>query len=320
MGGPPILHHELEQQAAEYWVASMLSACHCRVGHAPGGEQVGSDLLCEMTAKVPGGDPVFLHFRVYVVLAEGLQRPDGRSRESYSFPVQNLEYWAHQPTPVFAFLVPETEAPWEPSAIYIVNVTKHLITRGLPEGRMSAALPIDYSVNARFPAELRAFLRHVVPLSVSYLESRRSLGKLIPALGESYGREFVAENKGARWLGVCEQIRRMAAMSLPSLIDALPHCPTNEGKEFLRVLRNMVAPIVHLFAQVGDQHWETHYALGVDAMADGNTRQAVACFEKAEGYITIDEKFRREYPDLPLVIEDIKRRLQSCQAALSAES
>lgn len=84
---------------------------------------VGVDLYCETVA----GSQPFLHFWLQVKAGGQCERDATGNEASCRFSSDQLEYWARQPVPVFAALVP-TDCPSrsEPD-VYIVDVTTQIL-------------------------------------------------------------------------------------------------------------------------------------------------------------------------------------------------
>jgi hypothetical protein len=314
-----VLRDKLEGLAADYYVATLMAENGCLVRIVTEDSTTGTSLHCETDINSRGKREPFRHFWIHVRTGDRVSVIDPGKQASCLFNVRELEYWARQPVPVYAFLIPDYASGAVPRAIYYVNLSRHLSDIQFPVDKGRVTLRSDGVIRPDLRNEFRAFLKNMEPYRESPAYSTDNGEELAPHLLELYVLEPSADSGDRHWWEACEDLRRTAAMAMPGLVEALPQCQVEEAREFLGILRSRLVPVVRLFADAGDQHWETHYALGVDASDKGDSKRAAAHFEKAESFVTLDRKFKSEYPHWSHVVEDIRRRKQVCLAALQED-
>ena len=117
--------NRLKGNYAENIVAAWLSRS-CLVHPVAEGTDIGVDLYCE---SVIDSTP-YLHFwaQVKAVNSSHIRTIDGKEEAWFDFDVKHLQYWARQPIPVYAFLVPIDEwPPSEPKRIYGIKITEFVV-------------------------------------------------------------------------------------------------------------------------------------------------------------------------------------------------
>src|ERR1035437_5277106 len=124
---PLVPENRLKGHYGTALVMSRLSS-ECLVRPVAADTDVGVDLYCETVAE----NRPFLHFWLQVKAGDQCRLDAGAERASCSFEIEHLNYWARQPVPVFAALVPaEWPVPREPD-IYIVDITTQSVLNSFP--------------------------------------------------------------------------------------------------------------------------------------------------------------------------------------------
>ncbi len=314
-----IQRSRLQGLTAEYSIAGLLTSEGCLVRPVPEPTETGVALHCEMSPKESGSTSSLVHFWVQTRFGDEVSILSDGTQASCLFRTEDLAYWQRQPIPVVALLVPGHENPARPSMMYFVHLSDHLSSLRLPEDKERLSIPSEGVLQPSSLDHMRHFFSRISSRPKASSVEMGEMPAPAPSLANTYVRESVVGEGDRHWWEVCEEVRHTTAMALPELVIACPQCRDPEAQEFLRLLRARVAPVVDLYAKVGDQHWETHYALGVDAMERGDVEKAAAHFERAESHVTLDDAFKRDYPHWPQVIEDIRRQMKSCLAAVELE-
>ncbi len=304
----------LQGLTAEYSIAGMLTSEGCLVRPVPEPTETGIALHCETARRDVGNQTPLVHFWVQVRFGDEVRVLGDGAQVSCIFQAEDLAYWKRQPIPVVALLISGQEDPARPSRMYFIHLSKRLSRTPLPDNEERLSVRSEMILDPNSLDHLRRFFSQVFSWSRVSRGDTHEPSDPATCLSDTYVREPVIGDGDRHWWEICEEVRHTNAMALPELVDAMPQCRQPEAQEFLRLLRLRVAPVVRLYAEVGDQHWETHYALGVDAMERGNTKDATAHFERAESHVTLDDAFKRDYPHWPQVMEDIKRRKNACLA------
>lgn len=314
MTGAVVPAVQSETRSAEYCVACLLASVGCKVDRIPEPTETGAILLCQR-ATTDAEDSPFFHFGVQVRFGPGVQVHDRDREASYAFRVADLTYWARQPVPVVALLLPASENPCRLSSGFLVYPSQYLQTARRRGNHETLTLSSEERISLDSAEHLENLFSRLAPVDARpcALPGPRPS----PSLCDAYNRESAARDDTRHWWETCEEVRKTVTMAVPVLIDALPQSRGPEEAEFLNLLRRRLVPVVELYALVGDQHWETQYALGVEAAKNGRPAEAVACFEAAESFLTLDDAFKREYPQWPQVIEDIRQRCRSSAADAS---
>ena len=255
----------------------------CLVRPVAGDTDVGVDLYCETVAE---GQP-FLHFWIQVKAGDQCERsPEGGSA-SCRFKLDHLSYWARQPVPVFAALVPcEWPVRSEPD-IYLVDITTRTLF-GVPGSHDSITLSSDYHWRAGEREAVRTFLREVVPATTARLQVSKGVVAPSPTPTPQYVRTTplvpVARFKEV----ILHQVRTTAANAV--LFALMPGEANNEVKEFCRVLARIVGQFDN------DPHWENFMARALSHHADGDYRSALGMYARARDSIQGDEHVRDDPP------------------------
>jgi len=260
-------------------VAERLSGL-CLVRPVSADTDVGLDLYCE---SLEGCQP-FLHFWLQVKAgAQCTVAGDGKTA-SCSFKVDHLNYWSHQPVPVYAALVPSEPTATQTPHVYVVDVTQHLLLNDIKTGQDSQTLQSQYIWTAGNKDAVSAFLAVQVPVSTALLKRRDGVIAAVPALEDKY---FKAMPLGPidRFTGVIQQqIRRTAAFSILSL----PYDSAASGEN--ATFRRRMAGVLAQFDD--DDHWETYAARAYSHHVDVQYAQAVGMYERALDVIERDTQAR----------------------------
>lgn len=244
----------------------------------------GVDLYCETVAE---GQP-FLHFWVQVKAGDQCKVDLATCKASCSFEEDHLAYWARQPVPVFAALVP---TGWPVSGepdVYVVDITTQLLFAERSSPQNSRRLRSDYHWPARDPEPVRTFLRQVVPSTTARLQCSRGVVAQSPTPTPQYVREIPAVPVARFASEIRDQLRTTAAQSILFAIGS-GH-PTPEGKELSRLL----ARIVEQFGD--DPHWENFMARALSSHADEDYGAALRLYVKARESIEADPAVRDQPP------------------------
>jgi len=163
-------------------VAARLSG-ECLVRPVAADTDVGVDLYCETVVEAHP----FLHFWIQVKAGDQCERSITGSGASCRFKIDHLSYWARQPVPVFAALVP---CAWpveiEPD-IYIIDITTSNLL-GVRASGDWATLASNQEWRAGDPEGVRQFLRDVVPATTARLQVSRGVVAASPTLAPKYVR------------------------------------------------------------------------------------------------------------------------------------
>ncbi len=168
---PIVDQNRLKGNYAESLVASWLSQS-CLVRPVAEGTDIGVDLYCE---AIIDSTP-FIHFwaQVKAINPERLSS-DGESA-TYPFEATHLAYWAQQPIPVYAFLVPiETWPPELPNRIYGVRITEYIVRHGLPIEKTKAIASSGYFDKESLESDLDQFIKEIVPWDASANQFQRGI-------------------------------------------------------------------------------------------------------------------------------------------------
>lgn len=153
---------QLKGNFAETTVAAWLSR-QCLVRRVAEGTDIGIDLYCESLL----GESPYKHFWVQVK-SIGEKNFEYGGEAWYAFDKKHLEYWARQPIPVYAFLVPVVgDPPRSPEYVFGVRLTERIVREGLPKTKT-----ITYRTSEGFSAEsidedLSGFIRKIVPFDTA---------------------------------------------------------------------------------------------------------------------------------------------------------
>jgi hypothetical protein len=200
---------------AETIVAAWLSR-QCLVRHVSEGTDIGIDLYCESLI----GDSPYKHFWVQVkAIGEDNFEP-GKSAH-YRFERRHLEYWAQQPVPVYAFLVPVVGTPpRDPEFIFGIRLSDHLVREGLPTTKTVTLSTEEGFSSSKIEDDLRGFIRNIVPYDTAALGLPKGIIAPIdepdPGHLESFPKDLTLEHIDR----IISTIRFAVEMSLADLVQA----------------------------------------------------------------------------------------------------
>lgn len=164
---PTISKNQLKGNYAENLVAEWVSRV-CLVRPVAAGTDIGIDLYCE---SLVDNNP-HLHFWIQVkaINKRDITEKDGVEYASYRFKRSHLEYWAHQPIPVYAFLVPIIGWPPKyPERIFGVPITRHVITHGIPTTETVNIETSDCTEFKSIDKDWEQFVNEIVPADLAIL-------------------------------------------------------------------------------------------------------------------------------------------------------
>ncbi|HEV8486612.1 MAG TPA: DUF4365 domain-containing protein [Blastocatellia bacterium] len=265
-------------------------------------QDIGVDLYCETVAD---GRP-FLHFWLQVKAGDQCKRDPSANTASCAFELEHLDYWARQPVPVFAALVPSGWPVLREPDIHIIDVTTQILTKRFPTTQQTVTLSSDYGWPAGDRGPVLEFLAQVVPDTTARLQ----LSKGVVADSPTPTSQYVRTRPRVPVLRFKDeiryQLRRTATNAI--LFSLVGTEPTAEDAEFRRLL----ARIVEQFGE--DPHWENFFSLAVSSHADEDYLNAVSMYEKARQCIQNDENVRDKAPRQELVglIERLEEQARCC--------
>jgi len=278
---PFVTENRLKGNYGTALVMSRLSS-ECLVRPVAADTDVGVDLYCETVAE----NRPFLHFWLQVKAGDQCRLDAGAERASCSFEIEHLNYWARQPLPVFAALVPaEWPVPREPD-IYIVDITTQSVLNSFPSTQNTVTLWSDY----RWPVGQRSLVQQFLMRVVPETTARLQVSKGVIAHSPTQTPQYVQYSPAVPVLKfkdeIQRQLRRTAAYAILFLTQE-GHV-TIEGDEFRRLL----ARILEQFKD--DSNWEIFFARGISSHADGDCSNAIAMYAKARQSIENDPSVRDE--------------------------
>lgn len=310
---PIVDKNRLKGNYGEAYVATLLSA-ECLVRLVAQGTDVGIDLYCEsLKEEEPEQDEdknkrkvPFLHFWVQVKTGKKCKVNGDESAASYPFKVDDLKYWARQPVPVFAALVPGDWPPEEVDhPVYIVDLTSRLLEEDSwgRQGTKTLSSSIKWEAGNR--EDVRGFLSREMPDTWARLLIRYGMVGQVPTPHPQYIEEAPSVPVSKYQRKILDQVRRTAALSILFLHFAKELGEDNE------TFRRTLARILEQFE--GDLHWETYLARALSCHADGQFDQAVQLYRSAEAIIIGDPKFAskaRHLDSYLTLIADLRKRAE----------
>jgi hypothetical protein len=287
---PVVTESRLKGNYGTALVMSRLSS-ECLVRPVAADTDVGVDLYCETVEE----NCPFLHFWLQVKAGDQCKVSAGAERASCSFEIEHLNYWALQPVPVFAALVPAEWPVRREPGIYIIDITTQILLNSFHATQQTATLRSDYCWPVGDRGSVQNFLMRVIPATTARLQVSKGVIAHSPTLTPQY----VQNSPGVPVLKFKDpiqlQLRRTAANGILFLMQE-GHA-TTESHEF----RHLLARIVEQFGD--DPHWENFFSRGISSHADENYSNAVAMYAKARQCIENDPNAR----DQPSWCERVKR-------------
>jgi len=203
-----------------------------------------------------------------------------------SFDLDHLDYWAQQPVPVFAALVPSDWPVIQEPDIYVVDITTQILLSSPPVKQQTVKLRSDYWWPVGDRDSVRNFLMQVVPDTTARLQVSKGTIANSPTPTSQYvqtrPRVPVVRFKDK----ILHQLRTTAAFAI--LFSQGNTEPTAEETEFRRIL----AQVIKQFGD--DPHWENFYSRAISSHLDGDYPDAIVLYEKAP--IQNDPNVRNEAP------------------------
>jgi hypothetical protein len=304
---PAVTENRLKGNYGAALVMSRLSG-ECLVRPVAAETDVGVDLYCETVAE---GRP-FLHFWLQVKAGDQCKRDPRTNTASCAFELDHLDYWARQPVPVFAALVPSGWPVLREPDIHIIDVTTQILTKRFPSAQRTITLCSDCWWPAGDRASVLEFLTQVVPDTTARLQ----VSKGIVADSPTPTPHYVQTRPRVPVLRFKDQIRyQLRRTASNAILFSLGDVETTtEDAEFRRLL----ARIVEQFGD--DPHWENFFSRAVSSHADEDYSKAVAMYDKARQCIQADQNVRDEatWQELVGVIERLEKRAR-CSCLLRGE-
>jgi hypothetical protein len=234
------------------------------------GTDIGVDLYCEAVIQ----ESPYLHFwaQVKAIPLRNVSRKKGSPVASYSFKTRHLRYWARQPTPVYAFLVPvDGWPPARPERVFGIRLTEYIVRNELPTTARVKLSTKECFEAATVDADISQFLTEIVPWDTSALLLRRGIVAPMPQLPNQPDKRFPA-NIGYQYLPeVLSTIRDASVHGLAHALYAEQH---GFGQ---KAIRKGFEKIARLFER--EMH---NWGLSVLVLAARQDDE----FERAKGYIT----------------------------------
>jgi len=289
----------LKGNYGEHLVAQILSRS-CLVRPVVGHTDVGVDLYCESIIR---GNP-FLHFWGQVKGSQNF--PNERANVPCSFSVSALQYWANQPVPVLAFLVPMNWPPEDIQYIHVVDVTFDILEYGILTGQSTqtltskAKLILPISNTNELTLSLRSLLVDHIPMVVSAMYAENGFLFPAPKPQQEYVKYF-ATNFLSRYMPQIElRLRNAMTFGILQYIGA-GYSLDNVPKLLLSALETL-----H-----DDLHYEVHETLGVVRQAHGDIVSARSFYEKSIQCIRNDPHIDTTMPPWSEAISRLNERIQS---------
>ncbi|PIV06107.1 MAG: hypothetical protein COS57_05170 [Syntrophobacterales bacterium CG03_land_8_20_14_0_80_58_14] len=279
-------------------VMARLSA-KCLVRPVAADTDVGVDLYCE-TVDQKEQQP-HLHFWVQVKAGNQCKKDPSSESARCSFKRSELEYWARQPVPVFAALVPTEWPPQSDPDIYIVDITTWSLFEDF-SARKEPTLHSNYHWPAKNTESVKTFLTKVVPESTARLQISKGVIEASPVLTRQYVRSIPAVPVSRFKDKILNQIRTTATNSI-----LFSYGQVDEQKDDIAFLHRL-ARIVAFFNE--DHHWETYMARAISSHADQDYDGALALYNGAVDSIKGDSDVC-DQPEFQEQLKDIEH-LENC--------
>lgn len=259
---------------------------------------VGVDLYCETVAE---GQP-FLHFWLQVKAGDQCQVDPSSRYASCRFQRDHIEYWARQPVPVFAALVPTAWPAQSEPQIYIVDITTWILFNPQPDPYDSITLRSDHHWSPGDRESVQAFLRTEVPNTTARLQISRGVVAPSPSPTPQYVQRIPLVPVIRFKDQILRQLRTTAANSMLFTVGSA--ALEAEEKEFVHLL----ARVVEQFGD--DPHWENFVARGLSCHAAEDYATALAMYARAKAGIEGDPQVSN-HPSWREIVRRIKR-LEEC--------
>lgn len=276
----PVDLNRLKGNYAEYTVATWLSRV-ALVRPVAEGTDIGVDLYCE---SIIGGSP-YLHFWVQVkaVPPSNISFNGDKEIAWFDFETRHLQYWAHQPIPVYVFLVPlEKWPPLLPKRIYSVRITDYILRHGIPNKSKARIKSPDWIDIETIESDLEQFVTEIIPWDTAALLIQKGIIAPVPDPHNSLEKRFPA-GIGFPYLDkILESIRDTSVLGLVDALAAEQHNPDK------RPIRRQFEAIAELFED--ELHVLGLTVLVRAAHTDGAIEKAKTYIAKAVARIEQDPK------------------------------
>jgi hypothetical protein len=265
-----------------------------------GNTDVGVDLYCESIIE---GD-TFLHFWVQVKSSENL--PNHPEKFNFPFATSSLKYWAKQPVPVLALLVPVKWPPEDIGVIHVVDVTFGILENGIKADQKEQSLEtnpelcLPISKKDELASQLEKLLLHHLPMIVSAMYAEKGFIYPAPKPTEQYTKYFSGHFLPRHIHLIEERARHAATFGIMQWIDS-----GNEVDKLPRIL------VSGLEAIQDDPHYEVHEALGVLCQSRRDLQGAREHFETAKKRITGDPTIDHNNPPWVEIMQRLNTRIKS---------
>jgi hypothetical protein len=297
---PLVTESRLKGNYGAALVMSRLSG-ECLVRPVAADTDVGVDLYCESVAE----NRPFLHFWLQVKAGEQCKRDTSHNAASCIFELDHLKYWARQPVPVFAALVPVEWPVLSEPDIYIVDITSQFLLGTFPESQNALTLWSYHQWPAGDRTSVQEFLRYDVPDTTARLQVSRGMVADTPTPTPQY----VQTRPGVPVLRFQDEIRyQLRRTAANAIIFALADGePSSQDSEF----RRLMAQIVEQFGD--DPHWENFFSRALSSHADKKYSEAVPMYEKARDCIQADANVRdkTEWQERVRLLESLREQVDA---------
>ena len=293
--------NRLKGNYAELTVATWLSRV-ALVRPVAEGTDVGVDYYCE---SVIGGTP-HLHFwaQVKAIPRSHISHKKDKETAWFDFKTKHLQYWARQPIPVYAFLVPvEGWPPSFPKRIYGIRITEYILRNGVSNRSHVRIKTSDSMDTETIESDLAQFITEIVPWDTSALLIQKGIIAPINTVQVSPERRFPS-GIGFKYLDkVLENIRDASVMGLQDALIFEHYDPSK------RPLRVRFEDIAKLFED--EMHLLGLSILVRAAHTDGAIERAKSYTAKAMKRVAqdprLDEEAKSEQiAEIRLLLEDFK--------------
>lgn len=296
---PTISNKQLKGNFAENLVAEWLSRS-CLVRPVAVGTDIGIDLYCESLVE---NNP-HLHFWVQVkaIGKRNITKRDGVEFASYRFKRSHLEYWARQPIPVYAFLVPVLEWPPKyPERVYGIPITRKIIEDGIPE---SKTVKLETSEGTEFASvdnDWNKFISQIVPADTAILLFSKGVISKIDFVGSAqqhFPKGFALKYSDKIMDAIRDSVVVLGSETLESEND--------EYKGYRQACEDIASLYTKWMHDLGAKF------LVESALRDGNIRRALEYVNKIQqGIIARTDIDEAKKGNLLSNIEDLRKRITS---------
>lgn len=249
----------------------------CLVRPVAADTDVGVDLYCETVIE---GQP-FLHFWLQIKAGGQCEQDATGNTAKCRFSAAQLAYWARQPVPVFAALVPTDWPTQGEPCVYVIDLTSQILFGVVSGSGASLTLSSDHIWRAGDQKSIREFLAETVPVATARLQISKGVVADIPTLTPQYVRTRPLVPVLQFKESILAQLRVTAATSILFMF-----APGTKVIDKSPGFRRLLANIVEQFGD--DQHWENFMSRALSSHADENYEGALIMYKKARECIQAD--------------------------------